>query len=242
PTRSQSLRGLPLLLAMLWASSASAMPTTLVNNGPSSNRVDIVFLGDGYTHADHAAGLYDDHINAYVNYMFSQAFSDPFPRYHNFFNVHKITTNSIHSGADVPNATPPVFRVTPFNASYEVPAGETYNGSDNDRLILIDTSAADAARAAGLAGTNITADIQLMTVNSDKYGGSGGSWAVFSGPNFAASEVALHELAHSFAGLADEYGGFTTPYTGGEPSEPNVTTDPTGAKWAHWAGFDDPRG
>ena len=45
--------------------------TTLVDNGPSSNRVDIVFLGDGYTTVDIAAGTYDNHINGYLNYMFS---------------------------------------------------------------------------------------------------------------------------------------------------------------------------
>ena len=41
----------------VFAGRAFAVPfTTIIDNGPSSNRVDIVFLGDGYTTADIAAG------------------------------------------------------------------------------------------------------------------------------------------------------------------------------------------
>ena len=49
----------------------------------------------------------------------------------------------------------------------------------------------------------------------------------------------LH-LEHPFAGLADEYGGDPTRYTGPEPFQANITTDPTGAKWAAWLGYDQP--
>jgi hypothetical protein len=50
----------------------------------------------------------------------------------------------------------------------------------------------------------------------------------------------VHEVGHSFAGLADEYGGDPTRYTGPEPFQANITTDPTGAKWAAWLGYDQP--
>ena len=45
-------------------------------------------------------------------------------------------------------------------------------------------------------------DELVMLVNDPRYGGSGGSVAVASA---SAPEIALHELGHSFAGLADEY-------------------------------------
>lgn len=48
----------------------------------------------------------------------------------------------------------------------------------------------------------------------------------------------MHEVAHSFNNRADEYGGFTEPYTGAEPSEVNVTRDATGDKWWRWNGYD----
>jgi hypothetical protein len=49
----------------------------------------------------------------------------------------------------------------------------------------------------------------------------------------------VHEIGHSFAGLADEYAEAAT-YAGPERPEPNVTIDPTGAKWAEWLGYDQP--
>jgi hypothetical protein len=84
--------------------------------------------------------------------------------------------------------------------------------------------------------------MQMVTVNHTRYGGSGGSWAVYAGGNNSAREIALHELGHSFAGLADEYVSYTGPFPGGEPTARNLTKDPAGAKWSQWLGFDDPRG
>ena len=44
-----------------------------------------------------------------------------------------------------------------------------------DRLLGINGSKADAALNAGLGGANFTAEMLFVTVNSDIYGGSGGS-------------------------------------------------------------------
>jgi hypothetical protein len=63
---------------------------------------------------------------------------------------------------------------------------------------------------------------------------------VYAGGNGSAREIALHEMGHSFSNLADEYGGFTLPYGGGEPTEVNVTRNSTGAKWSHWLGYSQP--
>jgi hypothetical protein len=84
--------------------------------------------------------------------------------------------------------------------------------------------------------------MRFVTVNDTQYGGGGGRYAVYAGGNAASLEVALHEVGHSFAGLADEYdyGGATARYKGSEPTEPDVTTDPAGAKWAHWIGYEQP--
>lgn len=226
------VRRIVCVLATLWPGVASAL-TTLVDSGPSSNRVDIVFLGDGYTRANLDAGVYTSHVNAYLNYMFGpSALADPFPRYHNFFNAHAIDVVSNQSGADQPPHG--VFRDTALDA--------TYFASGTERLLTVSTSKTNAQKNLGLAGTGITADMQYVVVNDTKYGGSGGTYAVFAGGNSSAHEIALHEVAHSFSRLADEYVSYNSPYTGGEPSEVNVTKDPTGAKWSRWLGYDDPRG
>jgi hypothetical protein len=203
--------------------------TTVVNNGPSSNRVDIVFLGDGYTASDIAAGTYNTHVQNYVNYMFTNSLnSEPFYRYRNFFNIHTIEVVSAQSGADVPPQN--IYRNTALDATY-------YGDGTTERLLAINQNKANSARNSALTGAGFTAEMQFVTVNDTKYGGSGGNYAVFAGGNFSSSEIGLHEIAHSFSDLADEYGGYTTTYTGPEPGEINVTKDSTGSKWSRWLGY-----
>ena len=217
-----------LALSSIMAAPAQANFFTFIDNGPSSNRVDIVFLGDGYTSKE--KHLYYDHIIKMVNHLFDEG-QDPFPRYLSCFNAHIIHVISQQSGADDPSVG--TFVNTALDATFLA-------DGVSQRLLYINSTKADTALSAGLGGA-FTADVKLVTVNTTQYGGGGGTYAVYAGGNSAAPEVALHELGHSFAGLADEYGGsFTTPYTGSEPSEPNATKDPTGAKWARWNGYVQP--
>lgn len=200
---------------------------TLVNNGASSNRVDIVFLGDGYTSSE-ISTTYTSHANALITYLFDESLlTQPFGQYAKFFNVHLIDVVSNQSGADNPGDG--TTKDTALNSTY------FYDGS-TERLLYVDDVATNTALNDGLAGTSIDADMTFVTVNETKYGGGGGTHAVYAGGNSAALEVAVHEVGHSFANLADEYGGGTT-YSGSEPSEVNVTTDPTGAKWSRWIDY-----
>jgi IgA Peptidase M64 len=232
------------LIALTVLSATSTVygsPITMINHGPSSNRVDIVFLGDGYTATDISGGTYVNHINSYVNYMFSPGLNqDPFNRYRNYFNVHRIDVISNQSGADVPQQG--ISRDTALDATYR------FDGV-TDRLLGINGSKADAALNAGLSGANFTAEMLFVTVNSDIYGGSGGKYSVYAGGNADAREIALHEMGHSFSHLADEYGGGSPPDcrsafgglgVGKEPAEVNVTQDSSGGKWSRWAGYNQP--
>lgn len=215
-------------------SLAAAGWTTLVDNGPSRNRVDIVVLGDGYTQGDLAAGIYRQHVNSFLDHLFAaSANAEPFHRYRNYFNVHLVEVVSSESGADVPPSG--ILRDTALDASY-------YGDGVTRRLLTIDGNKADVARNAALAGAGFAAEMQYVTVNGSIHGGSGGSYAVFAGGNASSSEIALHEVAHSFSNLADEYsyGLSTSHYDGPELPQANVTTDPTGAKWAHWLNYDQP--
>jgi hypothetical protein len=214
------------------AASVQAAPITIFNSGPSSNRLDMVFLGDGYTATDISSGTYAAHINDYVSYMFAPGVNqDPFNRYRNFFNIHRIDVVSNQSGADVPPLG--IFKDTALDATY-------YFDGTTERLLYVNDTKATAALDAGLVGAGFTAEMKFIPVNDTKYGGGGGFFSTFAGGNALASELALHEMAHSFSGLADEYGGFTTPYGGPEPTEPNVTTNSTGGKWSQWLGYNQP--
>ena len=216
-------RGTIVLIALIGLASsiASAGYTTMVNNGPSSNRVDIVFLGDGYRAAD-LTSVYPSHINAMLNHLFYDG-QDPYPRYRSFFNVHRIDLVSNEAGADVPPQN--IYRDTALDAKY-------YYDGVTDRLLYVNTSKAATALNTNLAGAPFSAEVKYITVNDTRYGGGGGTYAVYAGGNSAATEIALHESGHSFNNLADEYVSYSGAYTGGEPSEVNVTKNSSGAKWA----------
>ena len=200
----------------------------MVDHGPSANRVDIVFIGDGYT-ASQVDGIYPQHVQAQIDHLF-RAGQQPFPRYEKFFNVHRVDVISQQSGADKPPLG--IFVDTALDASY------WWDGV-TERLLYFDTGKAQTAVAAALAGTGIDVDIRFGTVNDPKYGGGGGTWAVYAGANTSALEVALHEVGHSFGRLADEY-FFPGTYNGPEPLEPNVTRSPSTGKWDRWLGYTDP--
>lgn len=201
----------------------------LWDNGTSSNRVDIVFLGDGYTAAD-INTTYNRDINAMLNWMFFGN-ENPYPRYKNFFNVHRLDIISQERGADIPPNG--IFRNTALDASY-------YFDGVTDRLLYINEEKAKKALVDNLPDLSL-AEIRLLTVNDTKYGGGGGYFAAYAGGNSNATEIALHELGHSFNKLADEYYyNDSAIYTGAEPAAINITKSATGNKWSQWLGYVQP--
>src|SRR5690606_1525534 len=136
-----------LLLVWLVCPVAAAL-TTLIDTGPSANRVDIVFLGDGYTQANLNAGVYSSHVDGYLDYMFGpSALADPFPRYRNFFNAHAIEVVSNQSGADQP----------PNGTYYDTALDAAYFSNGTERLLTVNTAKTNTQRNQGLAGTGVTA-------------------------------------------------------------------------------------
>ncbi len=217
------------LLGFIRHTSAQTLDT-MVNNGPTANRVNMVFIGDGYQ-AHELNTVYVDHIQATLGYLFNHPLSEPFGRYQNYFNVHRVNIASIQSGADDPING--IFVNTALDASFN------WGNSGIDRLLYFSNAKANAALNAAISGTGIDVDMRFGTVNVSKYGGGGRQWAVYAGGNSFASELALHEVGHSYANLADEYFSPGT-WSGGEFSRWNVTNNPNSGKWDRWLGYDDP--
>ncbi len=217
---SRSVAPLALLSATLLTPGASSQTvTTIVNNGPSSELYDMVILGDGYTAAQQA--LFNQDCLDVVNYFRNTPNKFPYGAYFNFYNVHTVFRASNQSGADQPPNN--IFRDTVYDATY-------WTGGTERCLYIQNTSLAtrDAALAPDTDGRVI------VLVNDSKYGGCASTFSV--GYNGSLMEdVQAHEWGHSFAGLADEYGGSGT-YNGGEFSQPNITNSRTGNKWAEWLG------
>ena len=197
--------------------------TTLVQNGPAANRIDIVFVGDGYTSGE--LGQYASDVDAVWPTFFAEP---PFDVYSTYFNVHRVDVVSAESGVDN-DPVQGIFRNTAMDMGYWC------SGIQRALCINLSKASAQAANAPDK-------DTILALANSGTYGGSGyTNLGAIAGHNSAAIEIALHEFGHSFASLADEYdyGGPAT-YSGPEPNEKNVTKlDEAGLisehkKWVLW--------
>ena len=189
---------------------------TVLDNGVSSNRIDIVIAGDRYTE-DQIATDYADHVDSLISYMFDDGLlTQPFGRYESFFNIHVVDAISTESNTAL---------------------GSVLVG---DRLWTV--SSGDSVLLESMRGSGIEADLRWAAINDERYGGAwDGSWATFSARHSLANEIALHEAGHGLAGLADEYWEQAgRVWTFGEPFRPNVTADPAAAKWSHWLGYDQP--
>jgi hypothetical protein len=181
--------------------------TTLVANGPPANRVDLVFVGDGYTAAE--LGQYAMDVDGIWPAFLAEP---PLAEYATFFNVHRVDVTSPESGVD----NDPVQGI-----SRQTALDMTYWCSGVQRLLCV-----NVGKARFQADSAPDRDCVLALANSATYGGAGyTSLGTLAGHNGAALEIGLHEFGHSFADLADEYdyGGPTT-YDGPEPVERNVTT------------------
>jgi hypothetical protein len=211
-----------VVLLMISARIGAAEPvTTIRNNGPSSNRVDLVVLGDGYTAAEIASGKYAADVENAVAGFFAQ---QPYAEYSRYFNVQRIDVTSNQSGADKPQSG--IFRDTAFDATY-------YCGQIQ-RLICVDTNKVNNAISRSISDPNAH-DMILVLVNDLEYGGSGGAVAVASLQS-SVIELVLHETGHSFGLLADEYTDQPPTCSLVEPSEANATTNIARAsiKWKNW--------
>ena len=89
---------------------------TILNNGQSDNRIDIVVLGDGYLASD-IATTFTDHAQALSQYLFSdQNITQPFSRYKDYFNIHLIDVVSNESGTDI--GPEQIFKDTALNSQF----------------------------------------------------------------------------------------------------------------------------
>jgi hypothetical protein len=201
-------------LADVKAAPAPLPVQKLVDNGPDSARGIVVVVGDGYRQSE--LDKYHADAQTLVDYIFSQT---PWREYAPYINVYAVDVVSNQSGADHPST----------GTYVDTALDGTFDSHGIERLLTVDEDKAFAAAASAPAY-----DAVLVVVNDPQYGGSGGSVAVSSTHEFAP-EIALHELAHMAAGLADEYDDPYPGYPSGD-SEPNVTFQIERAlvKWNVW--------
>jgi len=189
----------------------------VLESGPPRDKVDLLLIGDGYT----AAEMEKWHRDAgkMAELLFAQS---PFKERRADFNVWAIDVAADESGVSRPSDG--VYRRSPVGASYDSFGSERYVLSmDNPRL-------REVAAAAPYEFVEIV-------VNDRKYGGGGifNLYATAPADSLWIPYLFVHEFAHHFAGLADEYYTSAVAYEKQderpEPWEPNATADPGAAKW-----------
>lgn len=197
---------------------------TIMRNGERPNRINMVYMSDGYLAGQVATFV--TNATSINTALFSQS---PFSAYKNFFNSYAIKSPSVASGAKHPGTAgdeatsggQPI--ITPDNY-YQ----STFDFFSIHRL-LVPQNNTNIFNA--LSSNLPDYDQAFVVVNSPYYGGSGGAIATASSDPSSA-EVAIHELGHSFAGLADEYWAGAS-YAA---EKPNMTqnSNPATVKWKNW--------
>jgi len=195
----------------------SGRPWAVIENGPPADKVDLLLLGDGYTAQEMAKWHADARRLAELLFAVS-----PFKERRADFNVWALDTPSEESGVARPSDG--VERRSALRARYDAFGSERYVlAFDNKRV-------REAAAAAPY-------DALEIVVNDRKYGGGGifNQYATVASDNAFTPHLLVHEFAHHFAGLADEYYTSDVAYASSserpEPWEPNVTADAASPKW-----------
>jgi IgA Peptidase M64/Secretion system C-terminal sorting domain len=219
-----------ILFCFLQIAQSQTFPVqTIVDNGQPNKRIKFVFLGDGFK-----SDQQTDFVNRVTGFSTNFFTQEPFKSYKNFFNIYAIKVPSNDSGADHPNdADDDVVPQTQPTLAVDTYFDVTFDYVNVHRLVY----PKNYQGVIDVLTANFPAYNQsFIFSNSDYYGGAGGTFAT-STVNSASDEVAIHEIGHSFALLADEY---TIGGQGERPNRQKILTplpvDPLTIKWKNWIG------
>lgn len=181
------------------------------NNGSSTEKVDLVFIAEGYTAAEQEKFIAD--AKRFTDALFN---TPPFDTRRNDFNVWAVELVSEESGTDISGKG--IFKNTALNSGYYTFGVDRYLTTPDMKSIR------DAV-------WDVPCDAVFLLINAETYGGGGmyNFYACGTADHPKTPVVFTHEFGHSFAGLADEYFSSEVAYQDFynlkyEPWEPNITT------------------
>jgi len=202
--------------------------TTLLDSGDPAQKIDLVFLGDGFTRDQ------QDLFNAKVDLAVHEFLNaHPLFALRSAFNIHRVNVASPESGTD----------------KFSSCGGESTGDSDQQRRTAMDSGycaggggtvyrcmlTSNDALALDFAARAPDDNIVIVLVNDSGHGGCARGPLTFFTIEDDFEEMAVHEMGHAIFGLADEYQyDKEDTYTGAEPTQPNVTreTSRDALKWA----------
>ncbi|MBQ46206.1 MAG: hypothetical protein CMP10_01695 [Zetaproteobacteria bacterium] len=178
---------------------------TIVDSGPAKNRIDVVFMGDGYT-VEEKQKFFSD-----MQRMVDDIFRDKtFRSYLPLFNIHLVFRASNESGIGKNN----IAKDTAYGL-YR--AGNTLRAIyPSDKRALRNS----CSKAPGC-------DYPVVIANDPYYGGLGGEFAISTSSVTSGTKVLRHELGHNFGRVGEEYDG--GGYFGA-----NYSKRLRNLSWKHW--------
>ena len=184
----------------------------LRRNGPSSNRVDVVVMGDGYEISK------QDSLDRYAKYvpdLFErhEVFGE-YSRYHNFLRANVF---SAEGGIDG------------YGRDFDTALGSANTNKRSGGNVSVDRE-----RVMAMLDEMPEHDrLAIVFVRGTAPGTGGGGVATI--PGRPESDTLIHEWGHAFGGLGDEYSD-DVGYTGDPRNSVNVSSDPSPerAPWKHW--------
>ncbi|MCY2961538.1 MAG: M64 family metallo-endopeptidase [Planctomycetota bacterium] len=190
--------------------------------GDPSTQVDLLLLAEGY--AEGREAKFEADARRLVDALFA---TEPWKSRRADVSVRALFVPSSGPGPGISNPRKGIWRDSALGCSF--------NAFDSDRYVLTyeDRRLREVAAQAPY-------DALALVIDERKYGGGGiyGLWSTVTADTEPAGYVFVHELGHSFAGLADEYYTSQVAYEtlqapGTEPWEPNATAllDPRRLKW-----------
>lgn len=179
--------------------------------GKAEEKLDILFLPDGYTKKE-LPKFKEDCQNA-MNWILA---ASPFDEFKDKINFRAVMAPSVDSGPDFPHKG--IIKNTVLNSSFNTFGIERYLTTLTYHAVM------DLA-------SNSYADHVIILINTNEYGGGGfyNFFTLSASRNSYSNYLVQHELGHGLCGLGDEY--YTSDVAvedfynfNVEPWEPNLTT------------------
>lgn len=158
---------------------------TLLSSGPSENRVDITFMGDGYT-ADQKDLFFADMERLVKETFFDATFTHYLP----VLNIHAVFRASNEQGIGI--------NETPKDTAYKL-----FRPGQTMRAIHVgdrDAAKDSCSQAPGC-------DYGIIVGNDPYYGGIASGFSTTTSSKTSGSVVLRHELGHAIGGVGEEYDG-----------------------------------
>lgn len=175
-------------------------------NGPSSNRIDLIFFGDGYTEEEKDKFITDAQFIT-DNITVGHTFVDVFP----LLNFWAGFSPSVESGVGTGGK--------PLDTVY----GLYRYGTELRGVYCDNLDVADAA-----CQSTDACDYPILLGNDPLYGGLGGRFTIVTASPNSGPAIVRHELGHSIIGVGEEYDGGEV-YRG-----VNSANSPNSVPWTQW--------